>query len=415
MTLLRPIVFVFLPFAAGYYLSYLFRVINAVVAGPLVEDLSLDASRLGLLTSAYFLTFAAVQLPLGVALDRFGARRMQAALLLLAAMGAVIFAQASGFFSLAVGRCLIGVGVAGALIGGLKAVAAWFPKERLPLVNGAFVACGAAGAVTGTEPAAWLMAWLDWRGVFLLLAAVTAAVALMILLVVAEPPARPAAFMRKDIDIRAIYRDASFWRLAPVSALCIGSSWALQGLWAALWLADVARLDRAAVVHHLFVMAVALCAGALLMGVSADAVRRRGIGPDRVLGVAAMVFIAAELALMLRAPLPGFVLWAVVGAMGACTVLSYGIVGNLFPAELAGRANAALNLLHIGAAFAIQSGIGFIVGFWARDANGHYPVVAYSAAFLVLVAMQALALAWFLRPDVKSLASRSLALQSLSR
>src|SRR5215472_16687088 len=93
----RPIVVVFLPFAAGYFLSYFFRTINAVIAGQLTAELGLDASHLGLMTSVYFLTFAAIQLPLGVLLDRFGPRRAQSGLLLVAAGGAAVFARSDDF------------------------------------------------------------------------------------------------------------------------------------------------------------------------------------------------------------------------------------------------------------------------------------------------------------------------------
>ena len=102
---------VFLPFAAGYYLSYLYRSINAVIAPNLAADAGVGAADLGLLTSVYFLTFAALQLPLGLALDRFGPRRVAAALLLVAAAGAVVFAWADGLSGLVLGRALIGAGV----------------------------------------------------------------------------------------------------------------------------------------------------------------------------------------------------------------------------------------------------------------------------------------------------------------
>jgi len=220
MTWLRPMLLVFMPLAAGYYLSYLFRVINAVVAAPLVDDLGLDATQLGLLSSVYFLTFAAVQLPLGAALDRFGPRRVQGILLMLAAAGAVTFARASGLTGLVIGRALIGLGVAGALMAGLKAIVEWFPQQRLALVNGAFIALGAAGAVTATAPVEWMLGWLDWRRLFLLLGAATAAVSLLILLLVLEPPKRDVLANPKPLNIRAIYADPSFWRVAPLSALC---------------------------------------------------------------------------------------------------------------------------------------------------------------------------------------------------
>jgi len=398
MTWLRPMLLVFMPFAAGYYLSYLFRVINAVVAAPLVADLGLDATRLGLLSSVYFLTFAAVQLPLGAALDRFGPRRVQGILLMLAAAGAVIFARASGLTGLLIGRALIGIGVAGALMAGLKAIVEWFPQQRLALINGAFIALGAAGAVKATAPVEWMLGWLDWRRLFLLLGAATAAVSLLILLLVLEPPKRDVLASPKPLNIRAIYGDPSFWRVAPLSALCIGSAWALQGLWAAPWLADVAALERSEIVHHLFVMAVALCVGALLIGVVADTLRRHGVSPAIALTTTACTFLAAELALLLRLPIPSIALWALVASMGAGTVLSYALMADLFPKEVAGRANAALNVLHIGGAFAIQAGIGLVVGLWPRDAYGHYPPDAYAAAFLIIIFLQFMALLWFLGP-----------------
>ena len=60
---------VFLPFALGYFLSYLYRTVNAVIGPNLVEEVALTAGGLGLLTSAYFISFAAAQLPLGFFLD----------------------------------------------------------------------------------------------------------------------------------------------------------------------------------------------------------------------------------------------------------------------------------------------------------------------------------------------------------
>jgi MFS family permease len=179
----------------------------------------------------------------------------------------------------------------------------------------------------------------------------------------------------------------------------------LQGLWAAPWLADVAQLGRGDIVGHLFAMAIALCVGALLIGIVADQVRRRGIGTEAVFVASACLFIAAELALVCRVPVPSIGLWAVVAGMGAGTVLSYALLTDLFPREMAGRANAALNILHIGGAFALQTGIGLIVGLWQPDAVGQYPALAYKVAFAAVILLQVAALFWFLRPYL--LASRA--------
>ena len=136
---------VLLPFACGYFLSYVYRTVNAVIAPDLVASLGLSASDLGLLTSVYFLTFALFQLPLGILLDRFGPRRVEAVLLLFAALGALLFGLSAGRDSLIAGRGLIGLGVSACLMAGFKAFVMWFPASRLPVVNGALMAAGGWG------------------------------------------------------------------------------------------------------------------------------------------------------------------------------------------------------------------------------------------------------------------------------
>ena len=326
---------VFLPFVFGYYIAYLFRTINAVMAAPLTTEMGLGADDLGLLTSVYFLTFAAAQIPIGILLDRYGPRRVQSALLVIAAIGSALFAVSDHFLMLLIGRALIGLGVASAMTAGLKALVLWFPGDRVPLLNGLMVMLGALGAVTATLPADLLLDWIGWRELFGLLAAVTAASAAIIYLIV--PEAAPVASGAVSVGLRKVYADPRFWRVAPLSASCIGTAWALQGLWAAQWLKDVEGLDRAGVVLHLFAMAVALSSGAILLGVAVDRLRRRGVGPEVLLGLVAALFIATQFALVLRLPLPSYLQWAVVAAVGAATVLSFAILAEYFPKELAGR------------------------------------------------------------------------------
>jgi type IV secretion system protein VirB5 len=151
-------------------------------------------------------------------------------------------------------------------------------------------------------------------------------------------------------------------------------------------------------------MAVALSVGALLLGVAADRLHRRGIGPQTLLAFVAMLFIAAQLALIIRIPLPSYLLWAVVAVVGATTVLSYAIVAEYFPKEFAGRANGALNVLHIGGAFVLQYAIGFVIQQWSGQ-GGHYPAQAYQTAFALNLALQAAALVWFVLPHLRVLGS----------
>jgi MFS family permease len=152
---------------------------------------------------------------------------------------------------------------------------------------------------------------------------------------------------------------------------------------------------------QLFVMAVELSLGALLLGIMADRLRKRGITAEVLLAAMGGLFIVAELALILRVPLPSLLPWCVVSVMGAATVLSYAMIAEYFPTELAARANGALNLLHFGFAFAIQYGVGLVVGQWLPQ-DGHYPAMAYQVAFGLSASLQAVALLWFAVPWLRT-------------
>ena len=399
----RMILSVFLPFAAGYYLSFLFRTINASISPVLASDFGLGAAETGLLASVYFLVFAGAQIPIGVLLDRYGPRRVQSVLLVLAVGGATLFGNADSFAELLVGRAMIGLGVAASLMAGLKAIVMWFPRDRVAFVNGGMIMLGSLGAVTATAPTDWLLNWIGWRSLFEVLTIATLATAGLIYFAVpkSDGSSHNSDSSGKPLTLRSIFLDPRFLRIAPLSATCIGSSWAMHSLWAASWLADVEGFDRQGVVNQLFTMALGISLGALLLGTLADRLRKRGVATEVLLAVFGALFMLAELALLLRVPLPSILPWSVVSIVGAATVLSYAIIADYFPIKIAARANGALNLLHFGWAFAVQYGVGLIVDYWTPQ-DGHYPVAAYQAAFSFSLALQATAFAWFAMPWLRS-------------
>jgi sugar phosphate permease len=402
----RMILSVFLPFAAGYYLAYLFRTINAAISPALASEFGLDAADTGLLASVYFLVFGLTQIPIGVFLDRLGPRRVQGVLLVIAAGGATLFGNASSFPELLVARAMIGLGVAGSLMAGLKAIVTWLPRERVALANGWMIMLGSLGAVTATVPVDWLLNYVGWRGLFEILTIGTFAVSGFIYMVVPERvvDSQIATPARTPLTFWSVYSDPRFLRVAPLSATCIGSAWALQSLWASAWLADVEGFDGQSRVTHMLFMAVGLSLGALLLGGLADRLRKLNIRTEVLLAGVGVLFIVAQLALVLRIHLPSLLPWSIVSIAGAATVLSFAAVADYFPREFAARSNGALNLLHFGWAFAIQYGIGFVVGQWPSQ-EGHYPVVAYQTAFGLCLVFQAAALVWFAMPWIRTLGS----------
>ncbi len=396
-SMVRAVILVFMPFACGYFLSYLYRSVNAVIAPLLVRDLGLTASDLGLLTAAYFLSFAAFQLPLGLLLDRFGPRRVQACLLLSAALGALVFAWGPAMEVLILGRALIGLGVAGGLMASFKAITLWFPQARWPLVNGCFVAVGGLGAMTATQPVEFALGFTDWHGLFAGLSLATAAVSALILAVV---PERVGVAPKSDLrsllaGLGRIYRDRRFWRFAPLCVLAAGSSMAIQGLWSGPWLKDVGGFDRPAVASGLLLIAASLTLGSLLTGLVADLLGRLGVGAAKVMavGVALLIFADATLALQL-AP-DSLWPWLIFGLTGNSSMLSYPILCRRFPLDFAGRVNAGINVMVFACAFSVQYAVGLIIDLWPTGADGSYAPEGYQAAFGLVCGLIAVAYLWF--------------------
>lgn len=391
---------ILIPFAAGYFLSYLYRTVNAVIAGRLGDDPSLggglDAGALGLLTSAYFLTFAAAQLPLGLLLDRYGPRRVEAALLVVAAAGAVVFAMAGGLVGLIAGRALIGLGVSACLMGAFKAFRQWFPVQRLPLLQGLIMAAGGLGVMTSTVPVEAALHVTDWRGVFLGLAGVTLVVCAVLFIAVPEQPAESTAEpLRQQLrGVGAVFTSRFFWAVVPAAMVAQAVYMAMQGLWAGPWLRDVAGIAEPGEI--LLLTALAMVAGHLAMGALAERLARAGVPTVVPYAVGSVLFLAVVAALAAGLTAGPWLQWVLFGLFGTSGVLAYAIVAQAFPAAMAGRVNTAVNLMVFVMAFAVQWGIGTVIGHWPRAADGSYPADAYTAGFGAAAALQAAAVGWLL-------------------
>ena len=388
---------VFCPFAAGYFLSFFFRNVNAVISRDLAQEFSLAPSDLGFLTSMYLLAFAAFQLPLGVLLDRYGPRRVLAALLCVAAAGALTFALARDFTTLSVGRAAIGLGVSGCLMGAIKAFTLWFPLSRLATLNGLYLAAGGLGGLSATAPAEALLGPLGWRALFFVLTGLSLASALLIFAVVPEKklPGEGQTLRAQIAGFGEIFASVSFWRIATPLVVCHACYLALQGLWLAPWLYDVARQERAAVANYLFITAAAYVVGSVFFGAASDRLARAGFSRMTMFKLGLVVSLASFglLAAGVQAGI-GAVL-AVYGFTAISASLAYSLLTPLFPPAMTGRVNTASNVMMFGVSFAFQWGVGAVLRFYPA-ADGRYAPEGYAAALAILAALQLAALAWLL-------------------
>lgn len=396
---------VLLPFGIGYYMSYLFRTVNAIISPQLVADVGLTPGDLGLMTSAYFFTFALVQLPLGIILDRYGPRKVQAALLIVAAMGASLFAFGNDAITLAIGRGLIGIGVSGCLMAALKANVLWFPKEKIPLVNGIIFAFGTFGALSTTVPLEILIQTVDWRTVFWWLSGISVVSAVLIYTLVPEKThtarvavAGQSAFSAQVSDLKQVYGSAFFWRLSFMVFLHNGVFLSYQALWAAPWLRDVAGLDRSGVAEAMLMFNVGMFAGVLSIGLLAERLQRLGI-PTVVPAVVGIV-VSIVIQMMFASAWTAYpaILCLVWGYFGSSSTLAYAVLNQHFPQNLTGRVNTAQNMLTFIAAFAVQWVAGVIIGSYAAPKEGFYSADGHQAALIVFICIEIAGLTYFLWP-----------------
>jgi MFS family permease len=392
---------VLVPFGFGFFFSYLFRTTNAIISPQLVAEFGLTPADLGFLTSVYFVMLASIQLPLGVFLDRFGPRRVQFVLLLVAALGGAVFVLAGDFTVLAIGRACVGLGFSASLMAALKANALWWPKERLPLVNNVVGAFGSFGAIAATLPLELALQVADWREIIAALAAVTAALAVYIVWLVpdrAEPSTGKSTIRAQFAGIGDIVGSAYFWRLGAMLFTCQPALLSYQTLWAAPWLRDVAGFDRAGVADNLLFLQCGMLVGVLAFGVLADRVRHLGVKPTLVLAAGIAAFLAVQLVLALGVTGGAGALWAAFGFFGGASFLGYSVFTQHFTPEQTGRVLTTANLMVLSTTFMMQWAIGAIIGLFAPLGLNRYAPEAHSTAYFAVLALEVLGYAWFAWP-----------------
>nr|WP_163502068.1 MFS transporter [Halomonas socia] len=387
-----------LPFAFAYFLSHVYRTVNAVIAPDLMESIGLSAAELGLLSSTFMLTFALAQIPLGVLLDLYGARRVEATLLCIAALGGGVFAASDNVITLAIARALMGLGVAACLMAALKTMAINFPSSWLITVHGLLVAIGGLGAIMATTPAETMVRFLGWRLVFLLLAGATVISAVVLFMLVKDPPRprRRTTWRREVVGLRRALSHPFFLGVGPAVGLIQGGFVAIQTLWAGPWLYNVAGLERAIVGHYLLLVAVGMVAGYLVNGFMGARFSRWGLNPIvlAIIGSALLLGALGLIIVMGRAPL---LLWIIFGFFGTSTTLCFALIGREVPSQYIGRVSTAMNFLVFAMAFLFQWGMGAIMKVWVTGPEEGLEKLSYQIAFSMTLSFQILGWIWLVR------------------
>ena len=383
-----------LPLAVFSMISQASRTVMAIIGPLLATEFSLSASQLGLLGACMFAAYGAAQLPVGIALDMFGPRRVQAAFSLVSAAGFALFALSNGLAGFAIARAIIGIGIAAALMAIIKVNTQWFTAAQVTTMTGLAMMVGSLGSVLTTAPVQAVLPLLGWRGVFWILCGASILSAIWIFLTVRDKPAAGArrSLKTEGAVIGQILGSRLFWRFGPAASMLTILNFTYLGLWAGPWLRDVAGFDGTARANTLLLYALAMMAGGPVIGWAASRVQARGWPLIMVPALCTTGLVAAQIGLMLQPAAPILVnaLWVMFAFCGAGGPTGYIAVGQMFPVEQTARVATAINALTLGCAFVLQAAIGAILDQWPRTASGGWDPHGYSAAMALSVGLQVL-------------------------
>ncbi len=387
---------------SGLIASQFFRVSNAVIAPELMAELAIGTETMGVVNGTYFLAFAAMQIPAGMLLDRYGARRMVPGLFLLAIVGSVLYAAAQSGPELIAGRALIGIGCALGLMGPMVVIARWFEPERYARLISLLFTIGGLGALMASTPLAAISEAIGWRGAFYLMAAVTGIIAVLLYSIVRDaPPGAPQAEGRRETagemlrGLREVLLLREMWWICAVQFVSYGTMVSIVGLWAGPYLNDVHGLRGVDRGNALLGLNVALlCAVVLFSQIERwlDSRKKAVIG-----GGCATIAVLLVLAFV-----PGLGLWPAMALLALFTVASaffmliHAHARAILPDRLIGRGLTLQNLSVMLGVFVIQAVTGVIVGSFAPQ-GAEAPEIAYRAAFGFLAAGLAIGLAFYTR------------------
>ncbi len=390
--------------AAFYAYGFFQRVAPSVIVDDLMTTFALDATLLGTLSAAYFYTYAALQIPVGVLIDRFGPRRLLFVGALLAAAGGTLFALAGGLATALLARGLIGAGVGVAYIATLKLVGAWFPLHRFGLLAGLTLAAGTAGAIGAQLPLALAVGTFGWRPVLLVAGLAALVLAGLVLAIVRDRPpgaASPGAGSpggatqpaTHALGLAGMLARRETWLLVLVTGFTGAPLLAFAGLWGVPYLVHVQGLDRTTAASVTSIMLVSWAIGGPALGALADRLGRRS---SLILVIATAncllwlpFVLAPDLPLLLVVPLA-----AALGFGGGGMIVAFAVVRSVFGVTAAGRALGIVNSAVLLFGAGMQTAFGAVLDArWDGAVAGgtrFYDAAAYGAGFVLCVAAAAI-------------------------
>ena len=378
-----------IPLGLAHFLSLMIGSANSILAPRLVEEFSLSPANLGFMSSIFLITHASSQIPLGIFLDRYGAKKTHIPMLALAGAGVVLFGISNSYGMLITARIMMGVGFSGSMITAFKAYTEWVPKERLALVFSLQCLVGGLGLMFATKPVAFALNFMSWRTLFLVLGAITFLNSIFVWLFLpacsASGHSSGMSFMKTTAETFKLIGDKRFLYVAPLSTTAQGLMIAYVFLWMGPWFSDVAMFSAKTLGFWMCAVTSASAAGYLFSGIWADMFLNRGwMTWERFYyyaGVAFTVCLAFITLLHNEYTAP---LWTMLMLFATLHMIAFSIAGKIFDSHEVGRALALLNFVIEAFSFVLQWLIGVLLGFFPI-VNGHFSPLGYRLGLVTML------------------------------
>lgn len=354
----------------AYVLSQFYRSFLAVLTGVLGHDIDATPDDLAAASGLWFLTFAAMQIPVGWALDTIGPRKTAPALLMVGALGTVVFAMATTVWHIKLAMVLIGTGCSAVLMAGYFIFAKIYAPAVFATLGGVMIGIGSLGNLLSAAPTAWAVELFGWRATLMGLAALTAATAVVMFALIRDPAREVNA--SKGGSVLTLLRMPALWLIFPLMFVNYAAAAGIRGLWVGPYFDDLHGSLSAFIGTAGLVMGLAMVAGTFMYAPA-----------DRIFGTRKWVIIIGNsigvLCLMCLAinPVPqvwtAVILLALIGMAGSGFPVIAAHARSLFPSHLMGRGMTLVNLFGIGGVGIFQMLTGRIYD--SFDVQDAYPVI----------------------------------------
>ena len=386
--------YIMLVLCAGYTVSQFLRTSLGVLSPNLMHDFNINPNNMGLLGGVFFLSFAIFQIPAGILIDKYGPRKIMSSVIIFAVLGSIIFALSNSFYTLLIGRVLMGLGCSICLMGSLVLITRWTDSDQFSKLAGIILAVGGIGGLLATTPLSYFSELFGWRLSFWLATAVTFCVMLLYYFIL-EDRKNELILNRSNETISLknllfILKERNFKFMIPMSLMSYSSLVVILGLWGAPYLKDIHGLDTVERGKILMLMAISWNIGSFVFG------RLRSIFGNYknvvIFGATGVIILLFILSIITEINIIYlYILFCILGFFGAFSVALISHYQVLFDKEYMGRALSTANFFNFGGVFLVQWLTGKIIYLMGGDSTGA-PIEAYRLAFLFVAILLVISL-----------------------